>query len=192
MRRPLVAAAILAAVAASAAPLANVNLTAAPAAVMTAPAVPLAFNSGDNSELVTTLPVTKSGTPDIDRIVFCVDIGAPLPPGSVIFASAEMEVTSDITGYPPLVSGELILADSCSATTGTDITEPNGENCSLNVQHHCVKVATGVLIVGTTSRHFVSLRMHAASGYAAWRSGDVVKVEPDYGRLSVLVWPGTP
>jgi hypothetical protein len=42
--------------------------------------------------------------------------------------------------------------------------------------------------VGNTSRHFVALVMHAASGYAAWRLGDVVKVEPDYGRLGVIVW----
>lgn len=179
---PLLSAVVLVAVGASAS-----------SAALIAPEGPLAFTTGDNSELVTTLPVTKSGTPDNRKIVYCIDLGEAPPPGSIIYATAEVEVTSDVPTYPPLVSGVLILADSCTHLTGIEITEANGENCSFNVQHHCTLTKSGVLVVGADSRRYVSLRLHSASGYAAWKATDFVKVEQDYGRLGVLLWkPTTP
>jgi hypothetical protein len=165
------------------------------AARMDAPASPLAFNSGNSSEMVTSLPVTKTGNPDSNQVVYCVDIGAVPPAGTIIMASSEVEVTNDISSYPPLVASQIYFADTCASTAGSEITETNGENCT-NAQHHCTYVKSGAFTVTSQTitdhpdRHFVVLVVHAASGSYLWQAGDTVRVETDFGRLAVLVWPG--
>lgn len=174
---PLIAALILVGVVAS-----------SPAAARTvSPVAPLAFTSGDSSEMVTTLPIKRDSASVITKVIYCVDIG-PVADGTIIDASAEAEVTND-TGYPGvLVAAMIILADSCAATAGAEITEHNGEDCTPG-QHHCLTVKEGVMRVeGDTTRHYVSLIAYAA--YSSAAPGAVLKVEQDYGRLNVLVWPG--
>jgi hypothetical protein len=145
---------------------------------------PAVYSTGDNSELVTTLPVKTDSSNVITKVVMCVNID-PVTDGSIIYASAEAEYTNDL-GYDPLIASMLILVDSCTLTAGAEVTEHNGEDCT-RLQHHCVVVKAGLLqIVGFTSRHYVSLIAYAAHTQA--KAGDVLKVQQDYGRLNVLVW----
>jgi len=145
---------------------------------------PTVYTSGNSSELVTYLPVTN-GNPQVHVVVFCIDLGAPPVGGEVLAVTGDMEVTDDL-GYEVSINTHLLLTDSCTTVDGTEISEANGSNITPSI-HHLAPSRAGVLVVENgNSRHAVIMAAWAASTGA--RPGDQIKVEGDYGRLTILRW----
>jgi hypothetical protein len=147
---------------------------------------PEVYNSGDFSELVTYLPVSRWPAPYIRTVVFCVDLGdAPLG-GEVLFVHADMEVTNNLS-YNLSFETHIMLTTSCAAVDGGEISESNGTNVHPHVDHHGVASRAGSLVVEVgNSRRYVNLIAFAGSNVA--NPGDQLKVEQDMGRLTVLRW----
>lgn len=149
---------------------------------------PIAYNSGNASERISTLPVGRTGEVDPRRTIYCIDIGVPPLAGEVIFAAADFEVTNDLP-YNLLFATQLLLAESCDADHGFEISEANGYNLD-NVMHHGTAGRSGVLVVeADTARHYVILAAWAKTWSPLWQPTDTIRVESDYGRLAVLRWP---
>jgi hypothetical protein len=147
---------------------------------------PQVYNSGNTSERVTSLPVYKTGNV-AKATVYCIDLGDPPAGGEVLQASGEFEATN-YEEYETLVQSQLLLTSSCTATSGVEITEGAGYNFDLAV-HHGTSAKTGALEVPAgNSRRFVVMVAWAMTGWGNWQSGDTLRVEQDYGRLSVLRW----
>lgn len=150
---------------------------------------PQAYNSGNASELVAALPVGRTGQPNPRTAIYCVDLLTPPLAGEVLLATADLEVTNDLP-YRLLFTTQLLLVDACDAATGgTEISEANGSNVD-NVLHHATAARSGVLTdEADTTRRYVVLVAWATAWSPLWQPDDVVTVESDYGRLSVLRWP---
>jgi hypothetical protein len=151
--RPRFASALIAALGAAGA-------IAAPAAERADPNVRV-LTTGDNSELVKTIPIGHNRD-DKERVVMSLpgsQIGS-LSDGMAIEASAELEVTTclkrdpdhtqaeeqctgKIYGFDPHVNARLLLADSADATNGFQVGRTAELQCSQHLparNHHCVLV----------------------------------------------------
>lgn len=146
-----------------------------------------AYNSGNFSEQITQLPVGKV-YPYPWRAIYCVPLNAAPKVGDVVHAEANMQVTTDV-GYKVHFVTWLVLADSCTATVGTEISEANGYNLLPEV-HHGTAPQFGLLIVTqpTARRYVLLLAYTKALAGTPWKSGDTLTVDQDRGRLTV--WTG--
>lgn len=147
---------------------------------------PLSYNSGNSSERGTSMLIGRV-YPYPKTNIYCVDLGTLPQVGETLLASSDVEVTNDV-GYKVYFNTQIVLADSCTADTGTEITEANGYNLTYDM-HHGVASKSGILTVTTpTARHYVLLQAYAKGLSTKWRSGDRLTVESDFGRLAVLRW----
>jgi hypothetical protein len=148
--------------------------------------VPEVYNSGDDGEIITSLPVTRFPGAYSKRVVYCVDLGDPPLGGEVLFVHGDVEVTNDL-GYNVSFETHLLLTESCTAVTGHEISEANGFNVTP-AMHHGTASRSGGLVVesGNTHRHVALVAWSGST--AAPRRGAALKVERDYGRLTVLRW----
>lgn len=146
---------------------------------------PVLHATGDASELVPYLPVTKS-SPYKRVVVFSVPVG-PLAVGDIIVALCEWEVTNDL-GYNVMVASQMVLAPTRDAVAGAEVTEANGYNVTP-AMHHGIVSKVGMLAVtrAMASAH-VNVVAYAASSRAPV-TGTRLTVMRDYGRLSVLRFP---
>lgn len=140
-----------------------------------------ALTSGNSGERLTTLPVTVSA-PYERHVIYSVPL-PQLATGEALLALAEAELTNDL-GYNVMVSSQLILATSETATVGSEISEANGFNITPDM-HHGVVVKHGVFVApGNYANRYVNLVAWAAS--TAAQPGAALAVEQDYGRLELL------
>jgi hypothetical protein len=139
------------------------------------------FNSGNSSERLAALPVTKY--PALaPRVIYCVALPSAPQAGDVVEAFADFEITTPYP-YNLLLASQIILTDSCTNTQGLEITEGAGYNC-LPALHHCLVHRGGSLILTSdTYRRFVAVVAWSSTMNTAWRSGHALVVERDYGRL---------
>lgn len=149
-----------------------------------APAPVEVYGSGNLSELTSSLPVATSSGAATRMVVFSVPIG-DLPLGAALSVAAEYEATNPL-GYNVMVASYLILADSPTATTGVEIAEANGFNITANMHHGIITKVGALVVTEATPAAYVNLVSYAASSAAT--PGATLRVEQDYGRLSVLVW----
>ncbi len=141
------------------------------------------WNTGNGSELVTSLPIT-TGQPYSFRVVFSQAV-TDLRAGDILQILSEFEATND-EGYNCMIGCYVILATSAAATSGTEITEASGYNITP-AMHHGMMTKVGTLIVpDSLAEGYVNVVAYAASTAAG--TGDVLTVEQDYGRLSVLAF----
>ncbi len=148
--------------------------------------VPEMYNSGDDGELIKTLPVTPYPGAYSKRVVYCVDLGDPPLGGEMLFVHGDVEVTNDL-GYNVLLGTHLLLAASCSAVTGDEISEANGSNVTPAMHHGTASRSGGLIVEPGNSHRYVVLVAWSGST-AAPRRGAAIKVEQDYGRMTVLRW----
>jgi hypothetical protein len=145
---------------------------------MTSSTVMTPFVTADSSEKVASLPIAVSGA--TKYVVFSVEI-PDLAIGDHVVAQADFQVTNDYT-YNALCSHQLILSDTATGTTGTEISEASGTNVTPG-NHHMQFTRAGALTVAATTRRFVNLVAYSQASQAA--AGDLLTVDADYGRLSV-------
>jgi hypothetical protein len=151
---------------------------------LAAGARPQHHNSGDSSERTTSLPIPTVATSEHFRVVYSVPV--TLVEGDVLLVAAEMQVTNPHT-YNVMCMSFLALTNSETATTGRALNEVNGRNVTPGMHHdQHTKVATFQATSAHAGPRFVNLVAYAASTAAL--AGHTLKVDADYGRLSVLQW----
>ena len=129
------------------------------------------YDSGDHSELLTSLPGDNT-----KHVVYSLDIG-PVSTNDILVVDAEVEMTND-TGSPSRLSAQLVLASSATATNGTALDENNNFYITPDM-HHGVRVKASVKqITSQNPANFVNL--------VVWGSPGTLTVEDDCGRLQVL------
>ena len=142
----------------------------------------VAYDSGNFSELVASLPATDDDSPYAPEVIFSAEI-ARISEGDIIQVMAEFEVTNDL-GYNCMIASQVVLADAATSTSGTEITEANGFNITPGM-HHGTTVRVGAYVASEDyTSVFVNVIGYAASSAA--QPGDTLAVEPDYGRLTIL------
>lgn len=148
---------------------------------------PAAYNTGNFGERTARLTLGDYPDPAPKYVVFCIDLGTVPLGGEILTVMADLEVTNNL-GYNVSIVTHLLLISSCSHTDGTEIAEANGEN-AIPAVHHEVPVRVGTLVVPAgNSRRYVGLIAWASS--TAAQPGHYVQVMQDYGRMSVLRFPG--
>lgn len=141
-------------------------------------------NSGNNSELVTSLPMG-----DVKKVIYSLDLntGDSIQINDELVANASFEVTTNETVYNTKCAKQLILATSAAATTGTEISEPDAKNVTPDV-HHDVHNAQGTISISDTSKHYLNLVAWADSSSGT----QALVVEQDYGRLNYQIFRDIP
>lgn len=138
-------------------------------------------NSGNFSELLPALPVTQ-GSPYDKKVIFSQKV-SNLKKGEIILVICQFETTNNL-GFNVMIASQVVLANSPDAIVGTEVTEASGFNVTKNM-HHGKTVEVGTLIVaGNYPTKYINVIAYAASTAAS--NGDTLKLEKDYGRLSVL------
>jgi len=131
------------------------------------------FDSGNNGELLTSSPGD-----DTYRALYSVDLGS-ISTNDIILADAEGELTNDTGSANVLFSTLLILTDSSTGTSGTQIAEGNAFNITPAMGHGvAVKHAIYQVTSSASAHHFLNCLVRTTS---------TIPVEQDYGRLQVLV-----
>jgi hypothetical protein len=109
----------------------------------------LVSTSGNNSELVPSVPITTA--PNQGTVVMSLPFkGQPLLDGDGLTSGLELQVTTDCPfaregcvgtpyTYAPQVDTRLILTSSATSRTGILIARQTGQTCTQE-QHHCVIV----------------------------------------------------
>lgn len=138
------------------------------------------IDSGDSSELVTTIPVTK-GAPYSKHVIYSVPVG-DLSAGDTLLVSSEMESTNNL-GFNVMQCSTLTVTDSPTATGGLDATETNCYNISPNMHHGVTPKVGSLAITEDMADRYVNLVVYSAAYLAT--ASSTLKIEPDYGRLVV-------
>ncbi|GAA2177676.1 hypothetical protein GCM10009784_29150 [Arthrobacter parietis] len=142
---------------------------------------PLHYDSSDSSEMVTTLPVPVAADKTHKRVVFSLAV-PDLSSGHILQVMAEFQVTNDL-GYNVMCMSQIILAESKTSVSGTEITEANGRNVTP-AAHHDSFPKIGSVTVTTTGTKYVNVVAWCAASNAT--TGARITVDADYGRLSVI------
>jgi hypothetical protein len=138
-------------------------------------------NSGNSSELINSLPVT-TGTPYIMKVIYSQQLNN-IKINEVIQTMCEYEVTNDL-GFNVMIGTVILLADSPTATTGIEITEANAFNVTPGMHHGVIVKVGSYDVTANYPSKYINVVGYAAGNAAS--SGDTIKVEQDYGRLSVF------
>ena len=140
------------------------------------------INSGNFSEQITSLPVSPKGVP-YQKIVLFSERLTDIKKGEVILVLSQFETTNNL-GFNVMLASRVVLADSPTSAIGIEITEASGFNITPNM-HHGKTVEVGTMVSPRDyATKYVNVYAYAASTAAS--PGDTIKVEKDYGRLSVL------
>lgn len=160
------------------------------AAAFAAPAHAETFSTyvtPNQPEAVAAVPVNNTKV-----VIISLSIG-DVQKGDIIVLAGEAELTNNSSQWA-LFTRSMILASDPAGTTGTAVTETNGENfnpsgCFLDFLfrcdvHHLVASKTGILVApAAIANGYVNLIALASTDPAA--SGSLT-VEKGYGRISVL------
>lgn len=137
-------------------------------------------NSGNSSELVSTLPAGA-----VKKVVYSIAL-PDLSPGDLVEAHATFEVTNPYS-FNIMVGRQLRIANAASAVNGIELSEAATRNISPNMHHdHIQDFGT---FVATTAMAGRFVNFVAYSGSSAYSAGDAAIVEQDYGRMFVKVYP---
>jgi hypothetical protein len=117
-----------------------------------------------------------------------------VPYGSLIDVVASCQISSK-NPYNLMVASAVIMHEtagnayetSLAAWGGQEICEAVGTNIDNNVHHLPIQRADKRLARGTYGDAHITLITYAAS--TAYKSGDIITVDKDYGSMSALVHP---
>ncbi|MBF0433483.1 MAG: hypothetical protein HQK83_19555 [Fibrobacteria bacterium] len=142
-------------------------------------------NTGHNSEKITSVPI-PTGSPFTMSVLYSQKFDN-LVEGEVLVVMAQWEATI-LKTYNVMMGGYAVLGDSPTWTKlleAREISEANAYNIDKNM-HHGIGSIMGTYSVPAelTGTRYVNIIVYAASDAAA--AGDKLKIEQDYGRLSVL------
>lgn len=142
---------------------------------------PTHYNSGNDSEKVSTLPVPIAADETHKRVIFSL-IVPELAAGDILQVMSEFQVTNDL-GYNVMCMSQVILAENENAVVGREITEANGRNVTP-AAHHDSFPKVGSLTVDTEGTKYVNVVAWCAASNA--EPGASVTIDADYGRLSII------
>lgn len=127
-------------------------------------------DTGDNSELLTSLPGDN-----VKRVLYSYDL-ASLGAGDILVVDGEGELTNN-NSVTAQLGAQLILGDSATATGGTELDEANQFGVTPGM-HHGVRIKGSIKgFTAKSSRTFVNL--------VVWTNQTLV-VEQDYGRVQIV------
>lgn len=137
------------------------------------------YDSGANSELNLTVPITVSNPPV--TLIYAVAIQS-IKVSDVLLCYVEAEYTNPFA-YNVGVFSQIILGTQ-PGVSGTSITHDNGRNIDPNMHHDTHTKIGHYLVTSNQSPAYILYTVDASSSSAA--GGDQLIVEPNYGRLRVL------
>lgn len=139
------------------------------------------YTSGNFSERVESIPLTR-GSPYQRVVVMSIAVD-DVEVGDVLECNALFQVTNNL-GYNVMVAAGIILAGDQTETVGLEITEFSGRNVTPDM-HHDTHSRSGIFVVTSLIYPvYINLVAYAASVKAV--PGAAVRVDQDYGRLTVL------
>lgn len=104
-------------------------------------------------------------------------------PNEIIVVMSEFEATNT-HDYNAGLFSYLILADSPDATTGQIISPSNGYNISVDMHHGTRDKHAMYRSPGAFPIKYINLVAYSMSDGSLF--GDMLKIEPGYGKLNVL------
>jgi len=137
------------------------------------------LNSGNDSELVISIPVTKDYY--VKTVIYSVPVG-DLSVGDTLLVQSEMESTNSL-GFNIMQCSYITVADSPDAVTGNDATEDNCYNVIPDVHHGVTPKVGSFTVTEDMTDQYVNLVVYSAASKATPTS--TLRIEPDYGRLIV-------
>lgn len=141
------------------------------------------YNTGNNSELITKLPLT-SGKIYQKKVIFSQKIDH-LSEDDIIEVLAEFEATNNL-GYNVMIASGIIITNNPENVTGIEICENNGFNITPSMHHATTNKVGTYKCTKNYYDAYINVIVYAASTKA--KENDVLEINKDYGRLSVLIF----
>ncbi|MCG8433736.1 MAG: hypothetical protein MJA83_06875 [Gammaproteobacteria bacterium] len=146
---------------------------------------PVHHNTGNSSEKISSLPLAQSAGTALRKAIFSQRLD-DLQEGELLVIMCELQVT-EMNTYNVGLTTQTILGDTSVDISGSEMTEANGENITNNMHHHKrVIVGTYVVKHGDVGTKYVNVIGWAYSTAAPPGMTDWLRIDQDYGRLSVL------
>lgn len=151
---------------------------------------PNLIESGNNSELLSNLILTGMlGPGRIEpykpAVIFSIKLN-DIKKGDIIHLTSYGELTNDL-GFNVMLGFNTILSTSQRSTVALDeITEGKGYNITPAMHHGNFTDVGNYEFKSDYKEIYVNTILWGASTKV--RTGDKLKVEQDYGRISVLLW----
>lgn len=143
------------------------------------------INSGNNSEKVKVLPILTYSTRLNAKVIYSIPLPA-LDVGDILIVLGEAEFTNDNPYTCSVVSGIEISNTPTQVDSFKEVTEFNGANVDQSIIHHSVQTKVGTYVVTESLiGKYLNWICYAAS--TAGRVGDIIQVDQDYGRMSVII-----
>lgn len=140
-----------------------------------------AFDSGNNSELISTLRVyTDMNSPKVYvyKYTFSDDISV----GTLIQWNAHGEVTNDL-GYNVCVSFKTVILNEDETQVIAELSEFRGSNVSKDM-HHSTFFDGGSYMTTFDIPAGSKIAVQLMAGSTRAKASSTIKVEKDYGRLN--------
>lgn len=139
------------------------------------------FNTGSTSENVQTIPVGSSSSAAVRTTLFSISL-PKLRAGSVLWFGTKAQATNDL-GFNVMLAGfHWLTHDGSYASRSLELSEANGYNITPGMHHGTIVDFGCVELSSAPSGRVLSYIVYSASTAAS--SGDTLRVDQDYGRLS--------
>lgn len=151
---------------------------------------PTLIDSGNNSELIQHLVLTGMlGPGRIEpykpAVIFSIKLN-DIKRGDIIHLTSYGELTNDLGFNVMLGFNTILSASKLSITAIDEITEGKGYNITPAMHHGNFTDVGNYEFKSDYKEIYINTILWGASTKV--RTGDKLKVEQDYGRLSVLLW----
>lgn len=155
---------------------------------------PERFHTGEGGERITQIRVTGKDKlknkvePYEKKVIFSVKL-TNIKIGDVISIKSVGELTND-RGYNVMLAYYTALGSTATDATGLELTEPKGFNITKDMHHGVFIDTDDYIFEADYATVYINTIVYAASSAALYGMGgkQILKVEADYGRLSVLLW----
>lgn len=141
-------------------------------------------NTGNQSERISELSLATD-----KKVVYSI----PLPPlveGDIIDAHATFEVTNDL-GFNVMVGRQLVISSTPDGVSGIEVSEAATRNVTPNMHHDHIQDFGSAVWNRREGAYFLNLVAYAGASLHEDSAG-ALRVEQDYGRLSVTIFRGIP
>ncbi|HMJ73528.1 MAG TPA: hypothetical protein VK471_09220 [Solirubrobacterales bacterium] len=136
------------------------------------------LDTGPSSELISSLPITAGGE---SKAVYSLQIPS-IQIGETLRATGNVELTG-AHSYGSAVSARLLLVTNPSETTGTEMTKWTTVTMTSSMSRLTLPINGAYNASSELGARYLKLEVKAASSEA--KSGDILSVVPNSGRLAV-------
>jgi hypothetical protein len=146
------------------------------------------YNTGDSSEQTDFLHVQQSHSWNAGEVIYAVKV-SDLKKEDIVFVVGEFEVTND-NDYETGLYTQIILAnhsyDVPNDPGWSEVSESNGTYVTQTQHHYTVTQFGTYECTSDLGTKWINLAAYAVYNHAG--ANDNLKVELDYGRLSVIIY----